>query len=171
MTAIGQPAVSYQATLRGRRIRETTVSAANRKIFHKRPGRLRHDVEDVFAHLAGGVYLGLAGTSTVAVLLYTLTNWQAVAGPERAWEWQYRGRYPSGTESGWLSEEEVRDIVTSLHFDVFHDLWETYSGWDCRPLQASTLSKGEMDRELHVNGLQDFRWVHRWDGRSRALTE
>ena len=63
--------------------------AANIKVFHERPERLRHDSEEEFAHIAWGADLGLAGTSTVAVSLYTLTDRHAVEGPAGAWEWQY----------------------------------------------------------------------------------
>lgn len=66
--------MSYQVTLCGRRIRGKVVSAASIKIVHDRPGHLRHKVEDKFAHLAWSANLGLADTSTVAVLLYILTD-------------------------------------------------------------------------------------------------
>ena len=104
------------------------------------------------AHLAWGADLGLAGISTVAVLLYTLTDRQAVGSPGGAWEWQYKGLYQNGTESEWLQEEEVRDSFTPLQLDVFHALWETYKGQDGRPRPESESSKGKRDTELHAKG-------------------
>ena len=156
VTAIEQPGLSYQATLRGRRIRGRVVAAASMKIFHERPERLRHDFEVDFAHLAWGADLGLAGISTVAVPLYTLTDRQAVGSPGDAWGWQYKGRYQIRTESEWLKEEEIRDSFTPLQLDVFHALWETYKGQGCRPRPESALSKGERDTELCARALQDF---------------
>ena len=85
------------------------MSAANIKTFHERPERLSHAFEDGFADLVWGADLGLAGASTVAVPLYTLTDRQALSCPRGAWEWRYKGRYQSGTASKRLSEEEVRD--------------------------------------------------------------
>ena len=60
------------------------MSAANIKAFHERPERLRHAFEDEFAILVWGADLGSAGTSTVAVPLYTLTDRQASSGPRGA---------------------------------------------------------------------------------------
>ena len=71
VTAVEQPALTYQASLRCRRIRGRTVPAANIKIFHERPERFRHDFEDEFARLAWAADLGLAGTSAVAAPFYT----------------------------------------------------------------------------------------------------
>ena len=43
--------------------------AANTKIFQERPGNMRHDVEDEFTHLVGGLTL----------------NWEA----SRPWQWRH----------------------------------------------------------------------------------
>ena len=51
----------------------------------------------------------------------------------------------NGTESQWLSEEEARDSFTPLQPDVFHVLWETYHGAECRARQTSTLTRKERD--------------------------
>lgn len=71
MTAIEQPGLSYSATLRGRRTKGGTLSAATFKILFVRPELLHHALEDEFAHLAWGVDFELARNSTVAVPLYT----------------------------------------------------------------------------------------------------
>lgn len=54
------------------------------------------------------------------------------------------GAFVDGTESQWLSEKEVKNSFTPLHLDVFHALWETHQGVECRrrPKPAAT-QKGE----------------------------
>ena len=69
--------------------------------------------------------LGLARISRIAVPLYAVTDMQAVRSPRGAWEWQNKGWYQHGTASEWLQEEEVRDGLSPLQFDVIHTLWET----------------------------------------------
>lgn len=70
---------------------------------------------------------------------------------------QYRGRYPIGTKSEWLPEEEVRNNSTSLQLDVIHVPWETYKDNDCRPRSAAPLSEGKRDHKLRRNqALQEF---------------
>ena len=71
ITSVEQPGLSYQATMRGRRIRGRRVLADKLKIFHERPEHMRHDFEDEFVHLARGADLGLGGISTVAVPINT----------------------------------------------------------------------------------------------------
>ena len=88
---------------------EDGVSSENQGLL-RNPERLGQYFGKGFAHLAWGADLGLPGTSTGAVPLYTLTDRQAWEGPAGVWEWQYRGRYQSGTESNWLSEKTVRDM-------------------------------------------------------------
>ena len=98
----------------------------------------------------------MAGISTVTVPLYTVTDRQAMGSPGAAWKWQYKGRYQNGTGSEWLQEEEVRDRFTPLQLDVFHALWDTYEGQDCRLRPESAPSKGERDTELRARALGDF---------------
>ena len=50
-----------------------------------------------------------------------------------------------GTESQWLSEEEARDGFTPLQVDVFHALWKTYNGAECRARPTSTLTRKGRD--------------------------
>ena len=73
VTTTKQPAISYQVTMRGRR-----MTAANIALFHVRPEHLRHVFEDEFAHLVWGADLELADVSTMAVLLYTRTHQTSV---------------------------------------------------------------------------------------------
>ena len=68
-----QPAISYQATMRGGR-----MTAANIKLYHVRPEHVRHVFEDEFAHLVRGADLELADIVTIAVLLYTRTHQKSV---------------------------------------------------------------------------------------------
>ena len=140
----------------GRRTRRRTVSAAHVKTFYLRPEHLRHAFEDEFAHLAWGADLELAHTSTGAVPLYTLTDRQSVGSTGNGCEWQYRGLCQGGTESECLPEEDVRDSFTPLQLDVFHALWESYTGGDLRPRPPEPRSKGERDQGLRKKALQDF---------------
>lgn len=62
------------------------MSAASVKIFCVRAGHLHLALDDEFEHSAWGVDLGLAGTSTVAVPLYTLTDRRAFGSSGDVWE-------------------------------------------------------------------------------------
>ena len=66
VTEVVLPGLSYIVTINGRGIRRRRASAVNTKLFHLRPGDLRHDFENEFAYLEWGVDFGLAETSTVA---------------------------------------------------------------------------------------------------------
>ena len=74
--------------MRGRRIRRRTVSAANIKLFHVQPEHVRHSSEDEFEHLAWVADLGLAGTLTAVVPLYTLTERQVVGSTWNGCQWK-----------------------------------------------------------------------------------
>lgn len=103
-----------------RKIGKRGVSAAPITVCQVRPQRLRHAFEDEFAHSAWGVDVWLTDTSTLAVLLYTLVNRQAIKSSGNVWKENIRRRHQSGTESEWLPEEEVRGSFTPLQLDVFH---------------------------------------------------
>ena len=128
-----QPGLSFDVTLKGRRVRKWTISAANIKMFQARPEHLRHDFEDEFAHFVWGADLGLAEVSIAAKPLYTLTDRKPTRVGGDTWNWEYRGRHQDGAESHLLSKDGVKDSFTPLQLDVFHALWETLKGAGCRP--------------------------------------
>ena len=51
----------------------------------------------------------------------------------------------NGTESQWLSEEEVQGSFTPLQLDVLHVLWEAYHGAEYQTRPTSTLPRKERD--------------------------
>lgn len=74
MCLIVVPNLSFQVVMRGRKISESTVSAANMKLIHARPEHLRHEFSDEYSQLAWSADLGLAEPSVVASPLYTLVD-------------------------------------------------------------------------------------------------
>ena len=136
--------LSLQVRMRGRKIRERTVSAANVKKFHARPAYLHHSFGDEYAQLAWEVELGLPGTITTTPLLYTLTDRKVRLASGSSWSWEYKGLFHDGTESDWLSEEELLDTFTGLQSDVFRALWEFHHPL-AKPRPTATLSRAERD--------------------------
>lgn len=136
------PRLSFRVTMRRHMIRETTVSAANMKLFHVRREHLRRTFEDEFSQFVWDASWSLAEPSTMASLLYTLSYRRVVLGESASWNWEYRGRYQDGAKSHCITEEEAIDRFTALQLDVFHALWEFYYPQRCRRHTVSMTKTG-----------------------------
>ena len=133
VTAVITPGLCYRATLQGRRERVRRAAASHIKPHHLRPPVLRHDFGDEYAHFAWGPDLGLGATSILASPLYTLVDRCTIQLLDGFWERRYRGRYLSGSLSGFITESECLDSFSPAQLDVFHALWELYQPSRHRP--------------------------------------
>ena len=143
VTAVITPELFYGVTLKGRRERVRRAAASHIKPYHLKPPSLRHDFGDEYAHFAWGPDLGLVTASTPASPLYTLVDRCTIQLPNGAWEWRYRGRYLSGSLSGFITESECLDSFSSAQLDVFRALWELYQPSRHRPRPAAKPTSSE----------------------------
>ena len=127
VTEIIQPGLSMVVRMQGRGERVRRVSAASVKTFHVRPGELRHRLEDEFAQQAWRADFGLVAEPTSGAPLFTIVDRRKVTSATGTERWEYRGRYPDGSVSGWLSEDETRKSFTVLQLETFHALANLYA--------------------------------------------
>ena len=127
VTEIIQAGLSMVVKMQGRKERERRVSAASVKPFYVRPRHLRHRLEDEFAQQAWRADLGHPAKATANAPLYTLVDRRKVTSTAGTERWEYRGKYPDGSVSEWLSENETRKSFTALQLDTFHALANLYA--------------------------------------------
>ena len=121
-----QKGLSVRVVMRGRKQRDRRVSLADVKPFHVRPESLRHSLADEFAQF------GWSADFKRSENLGTDEAWDSIAACRRTTKesgarvWEYKGRYPSGRESDWVSENKMLETFTPLQLDVFIALWHLY---------------------------------------------
>ena len=137
---------------------------------------LHYDSGHEFVHLAWGVDLGLVEPSSVASLIYTLTDRGALrgggggGGGGGAWVWRYEGRHVEGTELHWPTEEETRGSFAPVRLDISSTrCGMCTTGWNIgRSLRRGVLAQ-KRTRGRGRMRWRNFRWGRSYGERSRVL--
>ena len=143
ITGVITPELCYRVTLEGRRERVRRAAASHIKPHHLRPPSLRRHFSDEYAHFAWGPDLQLAAASTIVSPFYILVDCCMIQLSNGSWEWRHRGRYLSGSLSGFITENGCLDSFTPLQLDVFHALWGLYHPSRHRPRPAAKSTTSE----------------------------
>lgn len=120
-----QKGLSVHVSMQGRKQRDRRVSIADVKLFHTRPPSLRHSLADEFAHYAWTSDFKLPeGQGDLPFNSISACRHATKSTGVKVWE--FKGRRADGSDSEWLSENQMLLTFTPLQLDVFVALWHLY---------------------------------------------